>query len=675
MCVHREESASMIQRNADNAIDSVEDERPGKEVDLGMAVSEDEIAGATHAGKTKGIAGKGLSGDGEDQSSHGMIDSIAPHKKLNTIKTKIEEEEDDDAKHLLSDEEMAWKLHQELNAGSPVLRTRLQRGGPKARSSLAEPSLRGSSSKGGKKPLDTEDGVDSNAKAGNKKRRVSRLGNVSDQEKRKSTRANASNQPVNDLPGVRKGKARSRKGTPHSAAEGADEQNTTAAAAAKAKKHTAGRRKSTKILPKIPKLPMVRQGMHWYRARVLKEDQYRILVEFAGYEHTLPSAWLPKYCERVWLGSYKGKDWRYHGDGAWVPKNGIQNRIINAEEYGISNEFVEERTEDAGRKTPVVGTPNLLSDASADDVLHKRRKKSNLSDKEANNRNNSQPSRKGRGRKRANSEENDSRTRQNSSKSVDDSTREDSEVGRRDRPKRHTKPTAILNSDDFAVDAEVDMMDSDLQNGFMDAADPTFVSHSKMVPRRETWNGERGRRYMFHGDPNNYLNSQDEQEALAALAEMPSSPVAFQGITHSEAMLEESREALLEAYTNGKNVSYDGRRPLRKQRKRSYGSEPDLHKSHTAESISVAEQMFGGLLHAVSARLGNGIHRSMSMPATTFSGASQFGWSPHVWSSGVTPADAEPAIIHVPKSLIQKALLSPKHMDANRTRPPVPLFY
>ena len=657
MCVYREESASMIQRNAENVIDNVQDERPEKEVDLGMAVSEDDIAGALHTG------------NGEDPSSHGMIDAIAPHKKLNTIKTKLEEEDEEDAKNLLSDEEMAWKLHQELNAGSPVLRTRLQRGGPKARSSLAEPSLRG---KGGKKPLDTEDGGASNAKAGNKKRRG--VGNISDQEKRKSTRVNASNQPVNDLPGVGKGKSRSRKGTPRSAAEGADGQNTTSVAGT-AKKHTAGRRKSTKMLPKIPKLPMVRQGMHWYRARVLKEDQYRILVEFAGYEHTLPSAWLPKYCERVWLGSYKGKDWRYHGDGAWVPKNGIQNRIINAEEYGISNEFVEERTEDAGRKTPVVGTPNLLSDASAEDVLHKRRKKSNLSDKEANNRNNSQSSRKGRGRKRANSEENDSRTRQNSSKSVDDSTREESEVGRRDRPKRHTKPTAILNSEDFAVDAEVDMMDSDLQDGFMDAADPTLVSDSKMIPRRETWNGERGRRYVFHGDPNNYLNTRDEQEALAALAEMPSSPVAFQGNTHLEAMLEDSREALLEAYTNGKNFSYDGGRPLRKQRKRSYRSEPDLHKSHTAESISVAEQMFGGILHAVSARLGNGIHRSMSMPATTLSGASQFGWSPHVWSSGVTPADAEPAIIHVPKSLIQKALLSPKHMDANSTRPPVPLFY
>jgi hypothetical protein len=43
-------------------------------------------------------------------------------------------------------------------------------------------------------------------------------------------------------------------------------------------------------------------------------------AEFTGFESTTPSSWMPKDSERLWRGSYKGKDWRYIGDGAWEPK-------------------------------------------------------------------------------------------------------------------------------------------------------------------------------------------------------------------------------------------------------------------------------------------------------------------------------------------------------------------
>lgn len=72
---------------------------------------------------------------------------------------------------------------------------------------------------------------------------------------------------------------------------------------------------------KLPKLPMVRQGRgRWYRARVLQDTGSKVLLEFTGFEHMLPALWLPRDTDRVWRGSYKGKDWRYLGDGAWEPK-------------------------------------------------------------------------------------------------------------------------------------------------------------------------------------------------------------------------------------------------------------------------------------------------------------------------------------------------------------------
>jgi hypothetical protein len=124
---------------------------------------------------------------------------------------------------------------------------------------------------------------------------------------------------------------------------------------------------------KIPKLPMVRHCKKWYRARLLKEATARVLLgarclfflrppastvaatgpaglgsaartpvplsrtaadvfskwvllepvqacasgvacgaaEFTGFEEQTGSLWLPKDSDRIWRGSYKGRDWRY----------------------------------------------------------------------------------------------------------------------------------------------------------------------------------------------------------------------------------------------------------------------------------------------------------------------------------------------------------------------------
>jgi hypothetical protein len=78
---------------------------------------------------------------------------------------------------------------------------------------------------------------------------------------------------------------------------------------------------------KIPKLPMVKQGNKWYRARVVQETTTSAQFEFAGYEAVMPMIWLPRNSDRIWFGSYKGKDWRYLGGGAWEPKNKVKNRV------------------------------------------------------------------------------------------------------------------------------------------------------------------------------------------------------------------------------------------------------------------------------------------------------------------------------------------------------------
>ncbi|KAK9842199.1 hypothetical protein WJX81_000205 [Elliptochloris bilobata] len=81
---------------------------------------------------------------------------------------------------------------------------------------------------------------------------------------------------------------------------------------------------------KIPKLPMVRHGKKWYRARLLKEAAARVLLEFTGFEEQTGPLWLPKDSDRIWRGSYKGRDWRYLGAGAWEPKQKTSKKAHHA---------------------------------------------------------------------------------------------------------------------------------------------------------------------------------------------------------------------------------------------------------------------------------------------------------------------------------------------------------
>ncbi len=75
---------------------------------------------------------------------------------------------------------------------------------------------------------------------------------------------------------------------------------------------------------KVPKLPMVRAGRGWYRGRLLRgpdaERGGQVLVEVPGAPgpvagHPFDTGpgpfWLHPTSERIWRGSYKGKDWKH----------------------------------------------------------------------------------------------------------------------------------------------------------------------------------------------------------------------------------------------------------------------------------------------------------------------------------------------------------------------------
>lgn len=585
-----------------------------------------------------------------EKSANVVDDSGVVEKRLAAVNTRVlngsgtssRAEEEDST--LLSDEEIAWKLHQELNATSPMFRTRSRR----QKSNLAESSL----GNGG-----APERQQKRKKGGGKKQQHKgpKGGGEDDGEgtvgsRKKSQRVVAEPDKVSASPFLsRKGssdteknnnnsdhgvKARSRKGRPKAAPDGEDLQQASVdknnnSERGVSRKSKGGRRGA----PRIPKLPMVQQGGHWYRARVLKENKEKILVEFAGFEHSIPSLWLPKYCERIWYGSYKGKDWRYHGEGAWVPKNGIRNRIITTEDYDVPPASVG----DFGRNSQplAVETPSLQVDGAitGEDTVGKRRKsrgKKSVGEEGSESRQ-QRLGRKVRSKRNHSTEEDE----ESGKKSEEDSEENEQQETRRTRPRRAAKRAAIFNNAEFAVDTEVDMMESDVGGWktFAQEEDDQFFAPKTMHNMA-------------------ILTSLDEKEALQALTEMPSSPVSLMDLEKVEERIENSREALLEAYTN----QAERKAPLAK----SQNNASAISRSHTAESIVIAEQMFGGLLHAISSRMEH---------AST---GKKF-WSPHIWSSGVTPADGEPAIIHVPISLIEKALES-KTESFIKPAPPFPLF-
>ena len=787
--------------------------------------------------------------------------------KLAKIRTRV----GDQGEPILSDEELAWRLHQELNTGSPRMRrTRGEakggqedktgaktekrdkkdkvegqkdkaldsrdggragkrtdggregegRGGKKGASdkALVEKGVKPKSNSkerrqealprrspraletvesgladATEKSRDGKYGKDAGAEAKGRGRggRQTRNGHkdgikkeVEDVEAAKEESRDSKDDETKGQPLPQK-KGRSRKGKPSVASDGAM-QESGPSSSGKKRGRSMSKGGAKKPAPKIPKLPMVKEGEHWYRTRVLKETEKRIHVEFAGYEHTMPATWLPKYSERVWLGSYKGKDWRYSGDGAWVPKNGINNKIVTMEDYDVPEGAIDmgyDEKQDRGRKKGGSGggtrfgsqdarenSPEDDSDgenggygdnwvdednsydaknAGANEDLVKPADKDVETISSSGDRG-SRPSKKkaaksGSGRKGASANAGNSdidaktnahgggsrksgksRKRGVSSEAVSKKNSEEDSGGaggsggggdggdgggqKRHRPKRNTKKTALFNNADFSMEVEADSADGHNGNNLMESEATYQSSRRNLALNMNTLDDE-------------------EQEALAALAEMPASPACGFTGRCSEAVIEDTREALLEAYTNGNghtkgygqagyadsngpyahhHLGHHGKLSKtstgsgsKRQWKRSFRSEPNMHRpSHTAESIMVAGRVFGGLMHAISARIGNGIHRSVSLPAQADGlapaaaptgmhasgghfqadglGLSPRAWTPHVWTSGVNPADSEPAIVQVPLSLIQKALVSPRYTqsDTNQARnPPVPLFY
>lgn len=64
-------------------------------------------------------------------------------------------------------------------------------------------------------------------------------------------------------------------------------------------------------LKQLPNLPMVRHNHKWYRCRTLKTTAKQVQLEFQGFESNAAPFSLPLNSERLWRGSYKGRDWRH----------------------------------------------------------------------------------------------------------------------------------------------------------------------------------------------------------------------------------------------------------------------------------------------------------------------------------------------------------------------------
>lgn len=255
--------------------------------------------------------------------------------KMNSTRDPPAVEQMENGTPTLSDAEIAWKLHQELN------QTRSRRFQDAGASSDKHPTAM--ASRGNSSAWQSSD----NEKNGN----VARLDSDSDSD--------------NDGE-VQTRKSLSRKGKPESSLD-------IHHAAAQPKSIQQKRKQPRPPKPiKIPKLPMVRQGNKWYRARVVQETETSAQFEFAGYEAVMPMIWLPRNSDRIWFGSYKGKDWRYLGGGAWEPKSKVKNRVPQTD-FILANgsSGLSERNmslgQEAGRKR------TLTADEAGDDhfVEHK----------------------------------------------------------------------------------------------------------------------------------------------------------------------------------------------------------------------------------------------------------------------------------------------------------------
>ena len=116
----------------------------------------------------------------------------------------------------------------------------------------------------------------------------------------------------------------------------------------------------------IPHLPMVLKGDRWFRANVVRERGDKVLVDFPGYEATHGAEWLDRTSERIWRGSYKGKDWKHLGGGAWAPKASAIYTVPGAAAPVAAPAPAKAKSK-APRRTKVASDADSGAEASAED--------------------------------------------------------------------------------------------------------------------------------------------------------------------------------------------------------------------------------------------------------------------------------------------------------------------
>jgi len=635
----------------------------------------------------------------------------------------------------LTDEELAWKLHKELNSGSPVFRTRSQRGSSsRERSNLAESALgvkaalekqksgegsqmqeRRGKRRGGQGRFNKDAGTLEKTKSIRKgKRAIERISvpEESDEHPKKgvgkgsqrlgllvtknsSPRSRNNERDVGseeDTMGQRSSEEevseqkennsvarRSRKGKhPRAAFAEGSAATTTDAASQQKKSHGKNiegiKKRKPKGPPKIPKLPMVRHGDNWFRARVLEESETEILVEFAGFEHQMPSEWIPKYCERVWLGSYKGSDWKYQGQGAWVPKKGCVNRHIDLADFGpedasdqslAEKKQVQEGNEKINIKRSnsimMVNTPSLQEDMSTTLDAEKRSQKRKIGSNVGADQKHSSGRKYQRKAHRSSPGE--------AERMAEGAFEDADEIQKKTRPRRATKSAAIYKDAEFAVEADIESSDHDHLDVWTDSHMDKKVQNEVSAQTKEPRHNRRKPIRKSEMDLD-LAPSLEEQEALAALAEMPSSPLTIP--VKPVPSEQHGRQGMSDAFRKR-----PGRRPKSDQKKKF-----EIGHIFASNSLAIAEQMFGGLLGAVSSRMSVASANRRSCQPSFLPYRSQcsrlLSWSPHIWSSGVYPANGQPAILTVPNSLIRQALgrhfQETEYAKERIVKPPVPLF-
>ena len=205
----------------------------------------------------------------------------------------------------LSDAEIAWRLHQELNAVAPMLRTRSRKTVTTEEPSGKQAAVKPESDAEEDDAEDTqpaEEPKEAPAEPAPRKRKTTAASPVvapseapAAQEepekpavtgKRKAHKEQAVKpkpevqekepKPDPEGPPAVAPKHRSRKAKPVVAGEVGERPAAPPPAPPKPLK-----------LPKIPKLPMVRQGKQWYRARLIKESEEKALVGEYKYKRNI----------------------------------------------------------------------------------------------------------------------------------------------------------------------------------------------------------------------------------------------------------------------------------------------------------------------------------------------------------------------------------------------------